>query len=392
MDPDLSPDEIKAYQQKQSAVFKGTIAVCVVYAVIALSLFLIMTFNEKARALLSENMFSFTATLMGGMIFIIIVLIIEILSFKMPRALVKSDGLFCPDYWVMEQTPENVLKQFPAESRALMTHSCVPDPSTFGKEYRVSESLIDRVYVSSNELPPTFADTAALESWWTTTSNASDLTRVTRYEVSAPERAFEKSDDTLYDTNWRPGTFSLDNVVRVIIGYFKSNVATQVSMASRFNGIMQLKVDGELVMLRADASSNSNPDLYARNGKSIPANKLIRFEYRMIGCSCQETYLKFAPSNNATLTFHHTAEDELVDTKVDLVDEFNKKYRPDISYRMGCGSRIYPLYLNGADITQDNSTSKTASTKTFNNIKRCALIEQCNANAGNNVLSWSSVC
>ena len=122
----LSPSQRKAYQAERARYFKGTIAVCVIYGVLALGLFLIALLNERGREILAGDLFAFSATFIGGMLFVIILLTVQVLNFK-PPVIDNSDPgeMSCPDYWQLVKTPEEELRNLDAEDRYKLRYKCV---------------------------------------------------------------------------------------------------------------------------------------------------------------------------------------------------------------------------------------------------------------------------
>jgi hypothetical protein len=128
----LTDAELKAYQVNKAKWFKGTIAVCVVYGVLALILLFVAIFDLRGRQLLSDNFMPFTVTFVGGMIVVIILLVIQITTFK-PKAFNKSvyDKDVCPDYWKAEAEKNELPATTETSDQYLMRTKCVPDTSVF---------------------------------------------------------------------------------------------------------------------------------------------------------------------------------------------------------------------------------------------------------------------
>lgn len=105
--PNLSDNDIKAFNINKSVWFKSTIAVCVIYGVVAIGLLLLVLFSPSGSQLLTEEFRTFSLTFIGGIIFTIVLLVIQITSFK-PRILhpVTYDRDMCPDYWTLEKNTD----------------------------------------------------------------------------------------------------------------------------------------------------------------------------------------------------------------------------------------------------------------------------------------------
>lgn len=107
VNPDLSDNDIKAFNINKGVWFKSTIAVCVIYGVVALGLLLLIIFSPPSSKFLTEDFRIFSLTFIGGIIFTIVLLVIQIMSFK-PKILHPSpyDRDMCPDYWTLEKNTD----------------------------------------------------------------------------------------------------------------------------------------------------------------------------------------------------------------------------------------------------------------------------------------------
>jgi hypothetical protein len=121
----------KEYDVNRSRMFKGTIAVSVVYGVIALFFVIMMFFSSKIQAVLGVDLFAFSVTFIAGVLFIITLLVIQILTFDKEKLKEPIDMYQCPDYWELTETPANVLKKFPEEIRPMMSTQCRPAANVY---------------------------------------------------------------------------------------------------------------------------------------------------------------------------------------------------------------------------------------------------------------------
>lgn len=129
---ELTEKERIAFEGKKTRLFKATIAVSVTYAVLCLGLLVAMYFNDAARELLTSTMAPFTFTFVIGMLLIIIWLVIEIYNFKpIKNATIDSDPYTCPDYFILERTPPEVLETIPEELQREMAFRCVPNKNVY---------------------------------------------------------------------------------------------------------------------------------------------------------------------------------------------------------------------------------------------------------------------
>jgi hypothetical protein len=121
----LSQKKRDEYNRNRANYFKGTITVCVIYGVLALVLFILSVASQKGRELLSTDLLAFTVTFIGGMLFVIIALSIAVLNYK-PPVVNASDptAMVCPDYWELEQTPDDLVKTADAKYQYMLKWRC----------------------------------------------------------------------------------------------------------------------------------------------------------------------------------------------------------------------------------------------------------------------------
>lgn len=136
----LTDAELAAYHAKKASWFKGTIAVCVVYGVFAIGLLAIALLDVRGRQLLSEDFLPFTITFVAGMIVVIILLVIQITSFK-PQGLKNLiyDRETCPDYWKAVPATQDEMRLGSENEQAdqyLKKIKCIPDPDVFALNYK----------------------------------------------------------------------------------------------------------------------------------------------------------------------------------------------------------------------------------------------------------------
>lgn len=121
----------KEYEVNRGRMFKGTIAVSVVYGVIALFLVVLMFLSERTKQVLGVDLFAFSVTFIAGMLLIITLLVIQILTFKKEKPSLPTDLYQCPDYWELKETPPDVLNKFPEDVRSFVQYRCTPNTSIY---------------------------------------------------------------------------------------------------------------------------------------------------------------------------------------------------------------------------------------------------------------------
>lgn len=140
--PKLSTYDLTIYNQKAKKVFWGTIAICILYTIIALIMLLGSYMSGKFKYVLLNRFFPFTIVFIVGTILLVSYLYYQVYNFlpiKINRAN-EYNVLSCPDYWKLEQVgikydygstnsnafDSNIMTQ-------LFDYRCVMDPTIFNK-------------------------------------------------------------------------------------------------------------------------------------------------------------------------------------------------------------------------------------------------------------------
>jgi hypothetical protein len=101
----LTADERKKIDKERANYFKGSISVMVIYGTFILGLALIGIFSPTGKQFIFEENFAFTATFIGGTLIVIMLLVIQLLSYKPPKKdIISTDALSCPDYWTLKKS------------------------------------------------------------------------------------------------------------------------------------------------------------------------------------------------------------------------------------------------------------------------------------------------
>lgn len=124
----------KEYEVNRSRMFKGTIAVSVVYGVIALLFVVLMFVSERIKSVLGVDLFAFSVTFIAGVLLIVVMLVIQILTFKKDKPSLPLDLYQCPDFWEMTETPAEVLNKLPEADRVYSQYRCRPKEGIFSQK------------------------------------------------------------------------------------------------------------------------------------------------------------------------------------------------------------------------------------------------------------------
>lgn len=143
--PKLSDYDITVYNIKRNNMFKGTILMCIIYAIFAFILIIAAYVSESLRTVLFERFLPFTLVYIVGTIIIILIFIGLIFSYK-PEKLDDSNQyprVSCPDYWKLEIVDDNTTKNLFSRDfdSSLFKYRCVMDTNVFSK---------DRIFTKNN--------------------------------------------------------------------------------------------------------------------------------------------------------------------------------------------------------------------------------------------------
>jgi hypothetical protein len=86
---------------KQENMFKGTIIICIIYAIVGLLLVILSYFFDKIREFLFDTFLAFTVVYIIGTILIVSIMLYYIFTFKPVKINndINIDEISCPDYW-----------------------------------------------------------------------------------------------------------------------------------------------------------------------------------------------------------------------------------------------------------------------------------------------------
>ncbi len=162
----LSDYDITVYNNKREKIFWGTIAICVLYGVIGLLIFLGSYFSEGFKQILLKRFLVFTAVFIVGTIIIVFYLAYQVVAFK-PIKIDKTnnyDPLSCPDYWKLEKIsiPDDLLIFDPRVNKSLFQYRCVMDDKIFDKG-NIAKSDINMKVSNSNGLGDSVSSDASID-------------------------------------------------------------------------------------------------------------------------------------------------------------------------------------------------------------------------------------
>lgn len=134
----ISNYDMTIYNIKRENMFKGTILMCIIYAIFAFILIISAYVSENIKILLFERFLPFTLIYIIGTIIIILVFVAFIFSFKAEKLDNTNEYpiVSCPDYWKLEIVDEYDTKtSFDTKNydNNLFKYKCVMDDKIFSK-------------------------------------------------------------------------------------------------------------------------------------------------------------------------------------------------------------------------------------------------------------------
>jgi len=160
----VTPEISATTTAQKAAFFKFSIVICIVYGCLLLLILGLSYISVAANNIFLVNYKPFTLTFAGGIIFVLIVLIWQLLTYKDAKKVVSPyDSDLCPEFWKLAPTPtnsplyQNVQKNQPGYAQLFSTQ-CVPDTNIL-QTYRplinptTKTPMIDTAYNNANINP-----------------------------------------------------------------------------------------------------------------------------------------------------------------------------------------------------------------------------------------------
>lgn len=150
----LTPYDITVNTITQDKMFKGTITICIIYAVFAAILMIAAFISSNIHDLLFNRFLPFTMVYIIGTIIIIMLFSTYIMTFE-PKKYKKINDfeyISCPDYWKLETQSEDAVKDIfdPSYPAKLFQYKCVMDDGIFNKAEIFNENNSSLNYRMSN--------------------------------------------------------------------------------------------------------------------------------------------------------------------------------------------------------------------------------------------------
>jgi hypothetical protein len=154
----LTPYDITVNTITQDNMFKGTIAICIIYAIFAAILMIAAFVSSNIYDLLFNKFLPFTMVYIIGTIIIIMLFATYIMTFK-PKKYKKINDfeyISCPDYWKLQTQSEDTVKDIfdPSYPAKLFQYKCVMDDDIFdrAKLFNTDTSSVLHYKMSNNSV------------------------------------------------------------------------------------------------------------------------------------------------------------------------------------------------------------------------------------------------
>jgi hypothetical protein len=135
-DLNLTDYDMTIYEYRKQRIFKGTIAICIVYAFIALLIIVTSYLFPSIKYVIFDKFLPFTIVFIVGTILIILYLYYNILNFKPIKINKNYDytNISCPDYWTLEYN-SNLKNYFDSNTinPEIFNYRCVLNSNIFSK-------------------------------------------------------------------------------------------------------------------------------------------------------------------------------------------------------------------------------------------------------------------
>jgi hypothetical protein len=132
----LTDYDMTIYEYRKQQIFKGTIAICIVYAFIALLIIVTSYLFPSIKYVIFDKFLPFTIVFIVGTILIILYLFYNILNFKPIKINKNYDytNISCPDYWTLEYN-SNLQNFFDKNTinPEIFNYRCVLNSNIFSK-------------------------------------------------------------------------------------------------------------------------------------------------------------------------------------------------------------------------------------------------------------------
>ena len=355
----LSDYDITVYNNKREKIFWGTIAICILYGIIGLLIFLGSYFSEGFKQILLKRFLVFTAVFIVGTIIIVFYLAYQVVAFK-PIKIDKTnnyDPLSCPDYWKLEKIsiPDGLQIFDPKVNQSLFQYRCVMDDKIFDKG-NIAKSDKNMKISNSNEPGD------SVYSGSTSFGTSIDLNKPENHlYVNIKDKIANDANFTKYvkKENYKPSNLVHHNLIM-------NNFAVNDVAVDTKNKNIDVKYNYLL------DDKNEVRNIQAKTNKIYELNTAVKSD------SPYSTTDNFKTNYNLKYSLKNVNDVYQHDWKIASSDPGLTTATSITNVPLVC-DKVYPLYMSTADseMTKINHTYDK-------NINRCAYAKACN-------ISWSDL-
>ena len=346
----LTDYDLTIFNQKREKVFWGTIAICVIYALIGFIIFISSYLSENVKAILLNRFLPFTIVFIVGTIIIVFFLAYQVNDFK-PIRIDKSasyDDLSCPDYWKLQKIPINdKVKIFDSNiNPVLFQYRCVMDPNIFSK----------------GDIAKTNTNTMRITNSSSRSDGPIQYTDLTNYNNGGKYLLYVPSSNAITNVSnfANNNNYSIDNLIHnnMIMNNFSETKYTNENN-SNITHLYKYNIGG------------TNPPTNSTDLTSLLKIEPLKYE---IGGTI------FDPQANPSIKYNMTLDNNTGKFNNNLYygTTPDSASTPLLHVPIVCDN-VYPLYLS----TKDKELRK-ANPNLDENLNRCAYAKACN-------ISWSDL-
>ena len=376
----LTDYDMTIHEYRKERIFKGTIAICIVYALVALIILLSSYMSPTIKFVIFEKFMPFTIVFIIGTILLIVYLFYNIIYFKPIKINKNFDytNISCPDYWKLEYD-ENLHNYFDSNTinTNIFNYRCVLDPNVFSKT--------DLYFNQKNKYVP---EAAAGNSGVNGTNGTNAIGMTNTGAIG----------DQLYDYDtFNKDSYDTDNnkyIVADLKDDNNKNIINKITRTADSNVYKNL-VESSLLMnnyyLDNKISANNDSYIYRHIGTADENNN---FNPLIVGAGLtnakmNELNINLVPSDkNKQSSSAPLVSGDAIIIKKNIND--NTGFLDNIKtgtissgaisgspatlnkFPMVC-NRVYPLLL----AAKDKELSKNSSGKYDENVLRCAYSKMC---------------
>ena len=374
--------DMTIYEHRKELIFKGTIAICIVYALIALIIILSSYMFPTIKFVIFEKFLPFTIVFIVGTILLIIYLFYNILNFKPIKINKNYDytNISCPDYWKLEYNAD-LHKYFDSNTinTNIFNYRCVLDSNIFSKT--------DLYFNQKNKYvpEPVSGATAVLNTNGTKAigMTGSDYNQLMTY--SSVSKDSIDTDNSKYIVADLKATEN-KNIINKITGLADSNVYKNLVESSLlmnnyyFDSNISLNKDYNVYKHMSQAlKANNDKNGFDNNVITELTSKEDDYDLRFVESDIKKLSGTTPLTNTNSIVIkknitdggnyldsiklgrngHNSATDNVTPSELEKIP-------------MVC-NRVYPLLL----AAKDKELSKNSSGKYDENVLRCAYSKMC---------------